>query len=101
MKQTKYTIKDFDLEFLDEDACFNWVLKHVYPDGIYCHICEKITKHYKDSKRRSLSCDLCGHHVHPTAGTIFEKSTTPLRLWFYAMFIMSATRCGISAKQLQ
>jgi transposase len=34
-------------------------------------------------------------------GTIFEKSTTPLKQWFYAMFLMSATRCGISAKQLQ
>jgi len=35
------------------------------------------------------------------AGTIFEKSATPLRLWFYAIFLMSATRCGISVKQIQ
>jgi transposase-like protein len=35
------------------------------------------------------------------AGTIFEKTTTPLSLWFYAMYLMSATRCGISAKQIQ
>ncbi len=35
------------------------------------------------------------------AGTIFEKSSTSLRLWFYAMYLMSATRCGISAKQIQ
>lgn len=39
--------------------------------------------------------------MHPTAGTIFEKSTMSLKSWFYAMFLMSATRCGISAKQLQ
>src|SRR5947199_6231226 len=34
-------------------------------------------------------------------GTIFEDSATSLRLWFHAIFIMSQTRCGISAKQLQ
>ena len=43
----------------------------------------------------------CGHHVSPMAGTILEKSATPLRLWFYAMYLMASTRCGISAKQIQ
>jgi transposase-like protein len=33
--------------------------------------------------------------------TIFEKSSTSLKLWFYAMYLMSSTRCGISAKQLE
>ena len=35
------------------------------------------------------------------AGTIFEKSSTSLRLWYYAMYLMASTRCGISAKQIQ
>jgi transposase-like protein len=39
--------------------------------------------------------------ISPMAGTIFEKSSTQLRTWFYAMYLMSATRCGISAKQIQ
>jgi transposase-like protein len=34
-------------------------------------------------------------------GTIMEKSATPLKLWFYAMYLMASTRCGISAKQLE
>ena len=34
-------------------------------------------------------------------GTIFEKSSTSLHLWFYAMYLMTSTRCGISAKQLE
>ncbi|MFC2065554.1 IS1595 family transposase [Chloroflexota bacterium] len=34
-------------------------------------------------------------------GTIFEHSATPLKLWFYAIYLMSSTRCGISAKQIQ
>jgi hypothetical protein len=44
---------------------------------------------------------VCGHHLHPTAGTIFHKSSTGLDLWFRAVFLMSSTRCGISAKQLE
>jgi transposase-like protein len=39
--------------------------------------------------------------VHPTAGTIFHKSPTPLTTWFYAIYLMASTRCGISAKQIQ
>jgi transposase-like protein len=39
--------------------------------------------------------------ISPMAGSIFEKSSTSLRTWFYAMYLMSATRCGISAKQIQ
>lgn len=42
-----------------------------------------------------------GTHVHPTAGTIFHKSSTSLHLWFYAIYLISSTRCGISAKQLE
>ncbi len=47
------------------------------------------------------ACEFCGTHIAPLSGTVFEKSTTPLRLWFYAMFLMINTRSGISAKQLQ
>jgi transposase len=35
------------------------------------------------------------------AGTIFGHSSTSLRLWYYAMYLMASTRCGISAKQIQ
>jgi transposase len=39
--------------------------------------------------------------ISPMAGTIFEKSSTSLHTWFYAMYLMGSTRCGISAKQIQ
>jgi len=51
--------------------------------------------------RPSYDCDHCGHHINPLAGTIFHKSSTSLHLWFYAMYMMASTRCGISAKQLE
>jgi transposase len=97
----KFTINDFDKMFPTEDSCLEWLKNYLYPDGIFCDKCERITKHHKIAGRRSYSCDYCGHHVHPTAGTIYHKSSTPLRTWFYAVFKMASTRCGISAKQIQ
>lgn len=43
----------------------------------------------------------CGYQISPLAGTVFEKTTTPLQYWFYAIFLMTNTRSGVSAKQLQ
>lgn len=100
-KMPKYTIKDFQRDFPDDVACLDWLRAYLYPDGIFCKKCGRVTKHYRVASRPSYSCDVCGHHVHPTAGTIFHKSTTPLRLWFYAIYLMASTRCGISAKQLE
>jgi len=97
----RYTIADFNRDFPNDDACLEWLKDSLYPNGIFCEKCGRITKHHKDAKRPSYSCDYCGHHVHPTAGTIFEKSSTPLKLWFHAIFLMSSTRCGISAKQIE
>lgn len=97
----RYTINDFNRDYPDEDACLERLKSRRYPDGSVCEKCDQITRYHRDAGRRSYSCQWCGHHVHPTAGTIFEKSTTPLRLWFYAVFLMAQTRCGISAKQLE
>lgn len=97
----KFTIRDFDKQFPDDAACLEWLKNYLYPDGIECHKCKKVTNHYRVKSRPSYSCEYCGNHVHPTADTIYHKSPTPLKLWFYAVYLMSSTRCGISAKQLQ
>jgi transposase-like protein/ribosomal protein L24E len=100
-KMQRYTVRDFEKQFPNDDACLDWLKDFLYPDGIHCETCQKITPHYKVASRKSYSCQFCGHHVHPTAGTIYHKSSTPLRLWFKAVFLMSSTRCGIAAKQLE
>lgn len=49
----------------------------------------------------AYSCGICRTQVYPLKDTIFEKSTTPLRIWFYVMWIMSSkTRSGVSARQI-
>ena len=97
----KYTAKDFDQEFPTDDACLEWIKRHRWPKGIHCVKCQKITKHHRVRSRPCYECDYCGHQVYPTAGTIFHKSHTPLRIWFEAIYRMASTRCGISAKQIQ
>jgi len=73
-----------------------------FPGGVtYCEKCEQDRKHYRIEGRPVFSCAFCGTQISPMAGTIFEHSSTSLRLWFYAMYLMASTRCGISAKQIQ
>jgi transposase len=100
-RMRKYTLRDFEKQFPDDAACLEWLKGYLYPDGIHCKRCDRVTLHHRAGTRPSYCCDRCGNHVHPMAGTIYEKSSTPLRLWFYAIFLMASTRCGISAKQLE
>ena len=100
-KLKRYTIEDFHLDFPNDNSCLNWLKDYHYPNGIYCKNCDKVTKHYLIESRKSYSCQECGNHVHPTAGTIFHKSSTSLTLWFYAIYLIGQTQGNISAKELE
>src|SRR6185437_16212179 len=51
--------------------------------------------------RPAYTCAHCGHNVHPMANTIFQDTRTPLRMWFYAIYLFCTTRHGVSGKELQ
>ncbi len=97
----KYTMKDFDREFPNDDTCLEWIKNHRWPHGITCEKCGRITKHHKVKDRKVYECDFCGTQISPTADTIFHKSSTSLRTWFQVIYRMASTRCGISAKQIE
>jgi len=105
--ESGYSLMEFMREFPDDETCLNWLWQARYAeDGehAYCERCNKARsfKRYPTSdKRPAWYCQACGFRVHVLAGTIFEKSSTSLQLWFYAMYVMASTRCGISAKQLE
>jgi len=99
-----YSLMEFMRTFKDDEACLDWLWRsRIAEDGEHaeCSKCERVRKFHRVQSRPSYSCDTCGHHLHPTAGTIFHKSSTSLHLWFYAMYLMASTRCGVSAKQLE
>jgi transposase-like protein len=87
--------------FPDNQACLDYLKDRYYPNGAPCPKCGKPSRFHRIKGRSAFGCQFCGHQVYPTAGTIFHKSTTSLQLWFYAIYLMSSTRCGISAKQLE
>ena len=105
--ESEYSLMEFMAEFPDDDTCLEWLWRNRYSeDGVHAHCVkcdqERAFERYATSQQRqSWTCTGCGTHVHPTAGTIFHKSSTSLHLWFYAMYLMTSTRCGISAKQLE
>jgi transposase-like protein len=101
-KELRYSVRDFNNEFPHDSACLEYIKEQRWPNGvIWCVKCLKDTKHHRVGNRTAYACQSCGNHIYPLAGTVFEKSTTPLKTWFYAMYLMGSTRCGISAKQIQ
>lgn len=88
-------------KFPTEDDCLEEIKRIKFPEGIKCVTCNKTTKHYKIKDRKAYSCKQCRNQVYPLSGTIFEKSTTPLSTWFFAMYIMTLTFGNISIKKLQ
>jgi len=99
--ESRTSLMEFERQFPDDATCLEYLVKTLYPNGIFCPKCEKVTKHFRNTQRPSYSCEFCGHHEHPMVRTIFQDSPTSLKLWFYAMYLMASTRCGISAKQLE
>lgn len=83
------TISDFHARFPTEQACLQFVFDKKYQ-----------VKAYPVKGRRSYVTPE-GKHLYPLKGTIFQGSSTPLMLWFYAIYLFSVSRHGVSAKELQ
>jgi transposase-like protein len=101
-KAQKYTAKMFDVEFPTDDACLEYVMEKRWPNGIaFCTSCGVERKHWRVTGRTAYACQGCGNHIFPLSGTIFHKSSTSLRTWFYVIRLMASTRVGVSAKHIQ
>lgn len=97
----KFTIKEFHERYPDDNACLDDLFERRYGHLTACPQCHRKTNFYRVSKRRSYSCQWCGHQIYPCAGTIFEKSDTPLKSWFFAIFLFSKSKNGVAAKELE
>jgi transposase-like protein len=105
--QSLYSLHEFLRDFPNDEACLEWLWRERHsPDGenAYCPKCERerpFKRYATRQQRQSWTCTGCGHHIHPTAGTIFAKSSRPLTDWFYVMYLVSSSRCGVAAKQVE
>ena len=96
-----YTFIEFQQTFPDNDACLDRIMELRYGSSPVCDGCGRETKYHRIAKRRAYACQFCGAHVYPCVGTPFEKSSTGLYKWFYAMYLFTTTRHGVPAKELE
>lgn len=97
----KFTLTEFLNRYPTNDACLEHIKHLRWGDTTPCPRCERKSNFYRVKGRTAYACQFCGHHLYPLAGTIFDKSSTPLTSWFYAIYLMTQTRSAISAKQLE
>lgn len=100
-KKIKFTINQFHAKYPDDDACLHEIFLNRFGNLKSCPKCTKPANFHKILGRKVYSCSHCGHHLSPLADTIFHKSSTSLKDWFYAIFLFSASKNGVSAKELE
>lgn len=98
----EFTFQEFQAEFPDDAACLARIMEIQYGgDVAECQGCNCKRQFHPMTKRRAYACQVCGHHIYPCAGTIFHKSSTKLSIWFFAMYLMTSTRHGVAAKEIE
>ena len=97
----KFTIRDFRKRFPNDDACLDEVMRIHYGTLKACPDCKKPARFHRVRGRRCYECQWCAFQLYPTRGTPLEKTTTPLSSWFYVIYLMTATRSGVSAKEVE
>lgn len=96
----KYTFANFKKSYPNDKACLLKVLDNRY--GNTCPRCGVVgVKWHPITGRKGFVCSECDRHIYPLADTIFRKSETSLWNWFYAIYLFSVSKNGVSAKELE
>ena len=93
-------LQEFDRWFADETACRSYVFRVRWPEGYQCFRCQSKASPWITS-RGYLHCRQCGGEISITAGTVFERTSKPLRVWFQAIWLVTSQKHGVSALGLQ
>ena len=93
----KYTIKQFNEKFPNDDACLQYMFEQRFGIMSACPKCGVANPgYYRIRSKKAYECKDCGNQISPLADTIFHKSETSLRSWFYALFQFSVSKNGVS-----
>src|ERR1700740_2191544 len=92
---------DFQKKFKDERSIVKHYVKIRYGGNAACNHCGSLKVHQRPARPRIFQCNDCDKDFSVFKGTIFEKSTTDLRKWFYAIHLFLNSKKGISGLQLQ
>jgi transposase-like protein len=92
------TVAEFEARFATEGACRIYLSRLRWPDGFRCR-CGEAKAWW--TARGLWQCAACGTQTSVTAGTVFQDTRKPLRLWFHAMWWVTGQKTGASALGLQ
>lgn len=93
------TYRGFVVMFPDDEACLRYLEKLRWSDGFFCPACGCLGEPWRATRGR-LVCRSCRRHTRVAAGTIFDKTRTPLTTWFEAAWHLTAAKNGMSAMTL-
>ena len=94
------SLRQFQRQFANEEACEQYLEACRWPDGFHCPRCGH-GRAYALSGSRRRECAACRYQVSLTAGTIFHRTKIPLTVWFWAAYLMTTDKRGVSALLLQ
>jgi transposase-like protein len=94
------TLAEFQAKFGSEEACAEYLAACRWPEGFVCPRCGH-RRAYRLVRQRRWQCAACRHQVSLTAGTILDNTRTPLTVWFWAAYLLTTDKRGVSALLLQ
>lgn len=99
MEDYPRTVLELEDCFSSEEACHDYLIRLRWPDGFVCPRCGN-SKGWPASRGR-IVCSECRYQASVTAGTIFQDTRQPLRMWFRAIWHVTSQKNGASALSLQ
>ena len=94
------TLREFQTQFATEEACREYLARCRWPDGFACPRCGH-GQAYLLGSAQLWQCAGCRYQTSVTAGTILHRTKTPLTVWFWAAYLMTTDKRGLSALLLQ
>lgn len=94
------SLRQFQAQFASEEACADYLTACRWPEGFSCPRCRH-GRAYALVGQRRWQCASCRYQVSLTAGTVLHNSKTPLTTWFWAAYLMTTDKRGLSALLLQ
>jgi transposase-like protein len=100
MQAEETTLLEWQQRYGTEEACAEALAKKRWPNGFICPHCGHDEGYYIHA-RRVYQCAHCEKQTSVTAGTVFHSTNLPLTKWFWAIYLMTSDKGGISAERLR
>jgi hypothetical protein len=99
MELFNMTVLEFEDMFKTEKDGMGYIRETRWPNGFLCPNCGH-DDGYELTTRYLIQCTVCRKQTSVTAGTIFEKTHLPLRIWFRMIYAVAQDKGGASSSRL-